>query len=31
MGQIFSYVLENKSFETEYIGPYKVRKAYSFF
>ena len=31
IGQIFSYILENKAFETEYIGQYKVRKAYSFF
>lgn len=31
MGQIFSYILENKTFETEYIRQYKVRKAYSFF
>ena len=31
MGQIFSYSLENKTFETEYIRQYKVRKAYSFF
>ena len=31
VGQIFAYILQNKAFETEYIGQYKIRKAYSFF
>ena len=31
IGQIFSYILRMKAFEAEYIGQYKVRKAYSFF
>eukprot|EP00795_Rhopilema_esculentum_P003892 gene3892-15201_t len=31
IGNIFSYKLEKKAFSTEYIGQYKVRKAYSHF
>ena len=31
IGNIFSYILEKKAFTTEYIGQYKVRKAYSHF
>ena len=31
IGQIFSYFLASKAFETEYIGHYKLRKAYSFY
>ena len=31
IGNIFSYILEKKVFSTEYIGQYKVRKAYSHF
>ena len=31
IGQIFNYILESKAFETEYIGQYKLRKAYSFY
>ena len=31
IGNIFSYILEKKAFSTEYIGQYKVRKAYSHF
>ena len=29
IGQIFGYILENKAFSTDYIGQYKVRKAFS--
>ena len=28
--QILGYILENKAFSTDYIGQYKVRKAFSF-
>ena len=31
IGQIFSYFLDSKAFAVEYIGQYKLRKAYSFF
>ena len=31
VGQIFMYILRTKAFETEYIGQYKVKKAYLFF
>jgi len=31
LGNIFSYILEKKAFSTEYLGQYKVRKAYSHF
>ena len=31
VGQVFAYFLENKAYETEYIGQYKLRKAYIFF
>ena len=31
VGQIFAYFLENKAYETEYIGQYKARKAYTHF
>jgi len=31
MGNIFSYVLNKKYFDSEYIGKYKDQKAYSFF
>ena len=31
IGQVFSYILSAKAFSTEYIGQYKVRKAFSFF
>ena len=31
IGHIFSYILERKAFSTQYIGQYKIRKAYSFF
>ena len=31
IGQIFAYFLENKTYDTEYIGQYKLRKAYTFF
>ena len=28
--QIFTYFLENKAYESEYIGQYKLRKIYTF-
>ena len=31
IGQIFGYVLENNEFSTDYIGQYKVIKAFSFY
>ena len=31
IGQIYSYILENKAFSTDSIAEYKVRKAFSFF
>ena len=31
IGQVFTYFLDSKAFESEYIGQYKLRKAYSFF
>lgn len=31
LGHIFQYVLISKAFETDYIGQYKARKAYSYF
>ena len=31
IGHVFSYILEMKAFSTEYVGQYKVRKAYSYF
>ena len=31
VGQIFNYILKTKSFEAEYLGQHKVKKAYSFF
>ena len=31
MGNIFSYILKKKNFDSEYIGKYKDQKAYSFF
>ena len=31
MGNIFSYILKKKYFDSEYIGKYKDQKAYSFF
>ena len=31
IGQIFAYFLENKAYDTEYIGQYKLRKACTFF
>ena len=31
MGQILRYISENKAFSSDYIGQYKVRKAFSFF
>ena len=31
VGQIFNYILKTKAFEAEYIGQYKVKKAYSSF
>ena len=31
IGQMFTYILNNKAFETEYIGQYKIRKAYAYF
>ena len=31
IGKIFSYILASKAFSTEYIGQYKIRKAFSYF
>lgn len=31
IGQVFEYILRCKAFSTEYVGQYKVRKAFSFF
>ena len=31
MGNIFSYVLQHKDFNTDYVGKYKDQKAYSYF
>lgn len=31
IGQIFQYILDTKAFETDYVGQYKARKAYSYF
>ena len=31
MGQIFTYFLENKAYESEYVDQNKLRKAYRFF
>ena len=31
LGNIFGYILSKKAFSTDYIGQYKVRKAYSYF
>lgn len=31
IGQIFSFILGKKAFDTDYIGQYKIRKAYSYF
>ena len=31
LGKIFAFVIEKKAFDTEYIGQYKARKAYSYF
>ena len=31
LGKVFAFVIEKKAFETEYIGQYKARKAYSYF
>nr|XP_047128367.1 uncharacterized protein LOC124809022 [Hydra vulgaris] len=31
IGQIFAFIIESKAFETEYIGQYKLKKAYSYF
>ena len=31
LGKIFHYILERKAFDTDYVGQYKVRKAYSYF
>ena len=31
LGKIFHYIIENKAFDTDYIGQYKVKKAYSYF
>jgi len=31
IGKICGYILQNKAFSTDYIGQYKVRKAFSFF
>ena len=31
LGRIFHYILERKAFDTDYVGQYKVRKAYSYF
>ena len=30
-GNIFQFILENKAFDTKYIGQYKAQKAYSYF
>ena len=30
IGQVFSFILKAKSFSTEYIGQYKIKKAYSY-
>ena len=30
IGKIFSYILASKAFSTEYIGQYKIRKAFSY-
>ena len=29
LGKIFAYVISNKAFSTEYVGQYKIRKAYT--
>lgn len=31
LGKVFSFVIGKKAFDTEYIGQYKARKAYSYF
>ena len=31
LGKVFSYIINKKAFETEYIGQYKAKKAYSYF
>ena len=31
IGQVFSFILKTKSFSTEYIGQYKIKKAYSYY
>ena len=31
IGKIFQYIISNKAFATDYVGQYKVRKAYSYF
>ena len=31
MGNIFSYILQYKDFNTNYVGKYKDQKAYSYF
>ena len=31
LGKFFAYIISNKAFSTEYVGQYKIRKAYSYF
>ena len=31
LGKIFSFIINKKAFDTEYVGHYKTKKAYSFF
>lgn len=31
LGHIFHYILEKKAFESDYVGQYKVKKAFSYF
>ena len=31
IGQVFSFILKTKSFSAEYIGQYKIKKAYSYY
>ena len=31
IGKVFAYIIRKKAFDTDYIGQYKARKAYSYF
>ena len=31
IGQVLSFILKTKSFSTEYIGEYKIKKTYSYY